>query len=305
MPSVVTRFCRWAVLSLYAATLLLLAAIGFGISPSDANRLSAFVRSVDRSRANPEFRQVGNEYVRTGSAAMQTAVLGIPARIVIHTLRRIPGLPERLAATDRLALHYEHFSQGPLSAYLHLAAQQGVQTTTGMIQTMWSGPAISDDDIRTFLQSFDVWPAVVTDHGALASTRKLLADMGTTPTFSIIRPIDQLVRPYIDAMATEKGWPTEIERLTVAQQHAILDQLDNTIRQADFELWRTKQVNDFLNGIWGQTFGRSYGSFARGVLTARRVCQVGCLAALAMGIVLWRRRRTAPVTPPHPRPAQA
>lgn len=268
-----------------AAVVMILAAAGLGISSGDASRLEGFVTTVDASRANPEFRQVGERYILAGSNALQARFFGVRAGRALYTLRRIPGLPQRLAANDHLALHYQHFGEGPLSAYLHLTAQQGVKDATGMLMELTKRPSISDEDARAFLRSFDVWPAVVTDAGAVASVRKLIADVNPAAGFAIRGPVDRALGTYLREIARARGFPLEPAEMAPDQQESVLAALDDHVKQADKELWRTKQVNDFLNGVWGQTFGRSYAAFARAVIWARLIGLVEIPAL--MGLAAW------------------
>jgi len=46
--------------------------------------------------------------------------------------------------------------------------------------------------------------------------------------------------------------------MTIDQQQAVLERLDDYVRVHDAELWRTKQVSDFCGGIWAQVFGPPY-----------------------------------------------
>ena len=47
--------------------------------------------------------------------------------------------------------------------------------------------------------------------------------------------------------------------MSFVQQVAVLERLDDRVRLADPELWRTKQLSDFCAGIWAQVFGPEYG----------------------------------------------
>jgi len=286
------RLWRWAGYGLLAAVLMVLAAAGVGISGNDAERLRGFVRTVDGFRANPEFRQVGVRYIHAGSGALQAGVFGVPAGRVLHTLRRLPGLPPRLAANDHLALHYQHFSEGPLSAYLHLTRQQGVWDTTGMLMELAKRPAMGDEDARGFLRSFDVWPAVVTDQGAVASVRKLMADVEAERGFVFRKPVDEMLEAHIRAIAQTKDWPLEPRLMTPSQQEAVLEELDAHVKRTSLELWRTKQVNDFLNGMWGQTFGRSYARAAQWAVWLRLAGRVEIpLLVVGLAVRTWVVRR--------------
>ncbi|MEZ0265164.1 MAG: hypothetical protein ACAI43_10590, partial [Phycisphaerae bacterium] len=74
-------------------------------------------------------------------------------------------------------------------------------------------------------------------------------------------------------------------------------------------LWRVKQVNDWLNGMWAQVYGSVYASVIGPTLVIRDACQVlGPLMLLSwVGFVMLKRRagedEPAPAAAPEPLPA--
>src|SRR5579871_2675243 len=93
------------------------------LSAHDETALRSFSEAVDRWQVNPEFRAVAMDYSIRGSAAMRTSFLWMPAKRVIIALRSIPMIPKRYAVNPTSRQHYEDFSRGPLSAYLHLCSE--------------------------------------------------------------------------------------------------------------------------------------------------------------------------------------
>jgi hypothetical protein len=80
--------------------------------------------------------------------------------------------------------------------------------------------------------------------------------------------------------------------MTPAQQKAVWAKLDDRIRDTNYELWRVKQVNDWLNGLWAQVYGSVYASVIGPTLQIRDACQVlGPLMLLTwVGFTLLKRR---------------
>ena len=50
--------------------------------------------------------------------------------------------------------------------------------------------------------------------------------------------------------------------------------LDDDLRRANFELWRTKQVSDFLAGIWAQGYGQVYESAINYLLLSQQIARI-------------------------------
>src|SRR5262245_5408346 len=98
--------------------------VGFGIDSDDAHRFNDFCNGVDRWQVGPDFRNVAYEYVRLSHAAMNATPCGVHSTAVIMGLRSIPGLGPEYAVSPTSQAHYDDFTRGELSAYLHLCGEQ-------------------------------------------------------------------------------------------------------------------------------------------------------------------------------------
>jgi hypothetical protein len=187
--------------------------------------------------------------------------------------------------------HYSNFTRGPLSAYLHLCGEQGLEDVLGDIEWMGRTANLTDDDIRVFLGNFRIDPPAVRDAGAVRSVRSLLADIEAARPLAVRTTTPALLLPAIRAIAAREGMPTELGEMALEQQMAILEQLDEHLRRTDAELWRTKQVNDFLNGVWAQSFGLTYNWLVVPILWTRNICRIAVAVLLAAGVIRWVARR--------------
>jgi hypothetical protein len=280
---------------LLALTILIAFAIGFGTPAADAEKMRLFSDAVDRWQRNPEFRKVQVEYVEMGSAAMRTRVCGVEATKGIMWLRSLPGLPEHLRVNDTSFAHYTNFTRGPLSAYMHLTSEQGLADTLKMLKDLGSIPNPTDADVVAFLKQYKLHNPVASDAGAVQSVRDLLADVDPARPLAIQTEAPGKLYSHISAMAAEMGFPPKIEEMTPAQQQEIWATLDERVRERDYELWRTKQVNDWLNGVWAQVYGTMYGGLINPMLTLREVARVAAPVMLMawIGVAAYRRRRSA------------
>jgi hypothetical protein len=261
-------------------------AIGFGMTPSDARRVRAFGDAVRSWQHDPDYRAVATQYVTLGVDAMQSRVCGLSAGRLIMAFRSLPGLPDYLAVSDTSAAHYKAFSEGDLSAYLHLSSEQGAADGIAMIEQLGRPKDLTDADLVAFLAGFK-WPVpTVTDAGAVAGVRRLLADVDVSA-----KPF--LVRGDVSTSLLS-GVEGNLATMTRAQQAAAFAQFDAHIRATDPELWRSKQVSDFLAGIWAQGYGQIYldgiNAFSRIQQAARVAFVVGLLIAV---VPMVRRRRVA------------
>src|SRR5204863_2794258 len=127
---------RWMIRAALAAALVISIALGFGMSGKELARLDAFNDAVHRWQVNPNYRAVQREYVRLGSAAMQGRWWGVPAGSVVMAFRSIPGLSQTLAANPGSESHYKDFTGGPLSAYLHLTGEQGLEMGEDLVEQL-------------------------------------------------------------------------------------------------------------------------------------------------------------------------
>ena len=288
------RFTVLRRLAFYLALALLLLSLigGFGSFPGDAAQVAAFRHAVDRWQHNPDFRAVAIEYSILSNRAMRTRVALLrPGRILMF-LRSVPYLPPELAVNPTSALHYENFTRGPLSAYLHLCSEQGLEDFAPVIDALAKKENPTDDDIRQFLRSFNLpWPTA-TDAGAVQSVRAMLHDIGPQP-LTIRSRIAAPLQPHVRALAHRLAIPDDPKSMTPAQQLLILNALDAEVKAADPALWRTKQASDLLSGIWAQGYGQIYARAIDGVNTAQlllRLLSLLLLAALTLPPILRRQR---------------
>jgi hypothetical protein len=268
--------CAITLFVLAALLMLLAGAIGFGVSSRDQARVTAFADAVRRWQVQPDFRAVQREYVSLGVDAMRARLCGLSGESIVMGFRSLPGLPESLSVKDSSAAHYRAFAAGEMPAYLHLSSEQDVINGLRMIEGLGQRKPLSDESIIKFLSDFKLPVPVVTDAGAVASVRSLVADAQPSMPF-VVR------EHFIDALG-----PRCISA-------ASMTVLDDSIRRNNRELWRTKQVSDFLSGIWAQGYGVIYLNaiqwFWR-IQTIARITCIGLLAAMAVWVI--RRSRTAP-----------
>jgi len=291
----VGRKRRAVAVGLLILVVALSAALGFGMGPGDAAHVRAFRDAVQRWQVNPDYRLVSAEYVTLGVEAMQARVCGLSAGTLVMGFRSIPKLPEHLAVNDTSAAHYEAFSRGEVSAYLHLAGEQGFAEAVDLFERLARRPPVTDEDIVAFLAGFKLPVPTVTDAGAVAGVRRLLADVGTAPL--IVR--GETATPLRTHVAGNLG------TMTRAEQAAAFAQLDANVRSIDVELWRAKQVNDFLAGIWAQGYGQIYLDGINAFFRLQRAARVICMLTLAAGmwlIVRERFRRTTSAPSPDASP---
>ena len=69
--------------------------------------------------------------------------------------------------------------------------------------------------------------------------------------------------------------------------------LDPFLRRTDPQLWRTKQVNDLLAGIWAQGYGQIYRQGIHWLFRLEHIARVlfATLLVIATGASLYWRRR--------------
>jgi hypothetical protein len=265
-------------------TLIVSAALGFGISGNDVRRLNAFGDAVRRWQHDPDFRVVQREYVALGVEAMRGRWLAVPAERVVLGFRSLPGLPLYLAVNNSSAAHYRAFSTGEMSAYLHLTSEQGVAAALEMLEDLGRRETVSDAEIVAFLSGFKLPVPVVTDAGAIASVRRLLKDTQYPPRpFTVRADVATQLRRHVD---------TNVDGLSRVEQAAAFKTFDARIRAADLELWRTKQVSDFLGGIWAQGYGPIYLDGIEWLMRIRTAARMVLIVTLWLaGWLLLRSRR--------------
>ncbi len=248
------RLGRWAFIAAFVACLLL----DWSLSNRDVAAIRNFNEGVDRWQTNPEFRAVAIDYCNRGSEAMSIHPAMVPAARVIMAIRSIPGLPKEFAINPTLELHYRNFTRGPLCAYLHLCSEQDLPDYVPLVEALGRKTEATAADERAFLDDFKMDFGVTKDAGALQSVSSLIHDAGASRRFSIRQNIPELLKPHIAALAGELHVPPNPADMTIDQQQAVLERLDDYVRVHDGELWRTKQVSDFCGGIWAQVFGPPY-----------------------------------------------
>lgn len=281
------RNARWLGLAGLTLVCAVAGALGFGMSPSDARRVRAFGDAVRSWQCDPDYRVVTTQYVTLGVDAMQSRLCGIPAGTLVMSFRSLPGLPAHLAVSDTSAAHYKAFSQGELSAYLHLSSEQGVADGIAMVELLGGRKDLTDADIVAFLASFKLPVPTVTDAGAVQGVRRLLADVDASKPF--------LVRGDVSTSLLS-GVKGNMATMTRAQEAAAFARFDSHMRATDPELWRSKQVSDFLAGIWAQGYGQIYLDGINGFFRVQQVTRVLFGVLMLIWIALLVRRRLTPTT---------
>jgi hypothetical protein len=284
---------RWSGRVALAGVILCVLALGFGTPGADAERLRGFAAAVERWQHNPDFRAVQVEYVEMGSAAMRTRVCFVDSTSGIMNLRSLPGLPEHLRVNDTSFAHYTNFTAGPLSAYMHLTAEQGLSETLKMLQYLGNKPDLSDEDVRGFLRGYKLHYPVASDTGAVESVKRLINDVDAGRAFEVSEGVAERMKPHIATVAVALGQPGDVRQMTPPAQLEVWRRLDDHVLKADYELWRTKQVNDWLNGVWAQVYGTMYSGLITPTLRVREVSRVlGPMLVLAwVAVAVWKRRR--------------
>jgi hypothetical protein len=293
----------WTARILLSLVIFFALMVGFGTSGSDVEKMRLFADAVEKWQHNPDFRQVQVEYVEMGSEAMRSKLGFVNSKTVIMWLRSLPGLPPDWKVNDTSLAHYTDFTLGPLSAYMHLTAEQGLTDTLKVLNYLGNKEALTDDDIRRFLGDYKLYSPVVSDAGAVESVRSLLNDIDAGRKFEIDTNVSDKITPHIAAIATRLGYPAQVTAMNVHQQRDVWQLLDNQIRETDYELWRTKQANDWLNGVWSQVYGSMYSAVIRPTLAIRDICRVaGPVMLMAwVGLGLWKRRKVSEAPSPLPR----
>lgn len=271
------------------------AVLGFGLMPGDEAAFRTFDEAVLRWQRNPEFRSVAMEYCVLGSRAMRTHPLGIATRRAIMGLRSLPLLPKKYAVNPTSRSHYEDFTRGPLSAYLHLSSEQDISQYVGMFESVGARTNARAADLHALLDSFHMDFPVAKDTGAVQSVAVLLADADAARPFSIRQNVGPRLLPAIASVARELGFPTATDEMDAAQQQAVFERLDDYVRRHDPELWRAKQLNDFCGGVWAQVYGPPYRSVIAPFVAIDDACRLGVVALLLLGVMMLlraSRRRT-------------
>jgi hypothetical protein len=274
--------CRIGV-PLLVVTGLLSGGLGLTMGRADTARLRAFSDAVRRWQGDPDFRQVQQEYVTLGADAMRARLCGISAEHYVMAFRSLPGLPDSLAVSETSAAHYRAFSAGPLSAYLHLADEQGVAAGVAMVEELGRRQTFTDADARSFLRGFKLPLATVMDDGAVASVRRLVREtMPTTQPFAVREVIVPAILRHVGR---------DVKSMARGEQVRVMSSLDEEIRHADMGLWRAKQVSDFLAGIWAQAYGQVYETAIGYLLFSQQIARFVFVAIVLLLTLVWIRHR--------------
>ncbi len=261
---------------------------GYGLDADDARRLSEFSAGVERWQSGPDFRNVCHDYVRLSHAAMNATPWGMRATTLVMAIRSVPGLPPEYAVSETSQAHYDNFTRGELSAYLHLCGEQTMDWVVRDLHRV-AAHGSTDADVEAFLRSWKMNRPVATDAVAVAGVKRLIAEIDAGRPMEPRTHVQADLRAAAAALATRLGYPAVIERLTRDQQRDVFARLDADVREHNVELWRLKQVSDLCSGIWAQTFGRDYTMVITPALAARRICQFAGSVG-AVGLILMTRK---------------
>lgn len=285
------RLGRWAFTSAFVVCLLL----DLSLSNRDVASIRSFNEGVGRWQTNPEFRAVAIDYSIRGSQAMSIHPAMLPAARVIMAIRSLPGIPKEFAANPTSELHYRNFTRGPLCGYLHLCSEQDLPDYVPLVEALGKKQQETADDERAFLDAFKMDFGVTKDAGALQSVASLVRDSDASRPFTIRQNIPDLLAPHIAAIATELHVPPTPADMTIDQQQAVLERLDDYVRVHDHELWRTKQVSDFCGGIWAQVFGPPYMILLRPALKVHAASEDVLMIMIVLLMAYVLRGAKAPV----------
>jgi hypothetical protein len=281
----------WRAVLFAAITICLICT--FALSGSDASAYRHFGAASDRWQVNPEFRSACVDYSVYGSECIRTHICLVSAQQILLTLRSIPGLPKEYAIDANSRQHYQDFSQGPLSAYLHLCSEQDVKDMAGMFAAAGGKSPPDDADLLGVLNGFHMDFPVVTDIGARRSVADLLRDTDAGRGFTIQEDIGPRLLEPIAHIAGELHLPTDPAQMTADQQQAVFERLDSYVHASDPELWRTKQVNDFCNGVWAQVYGPAYKGVTTPILRVQRASEMALILLISLGAILAMKRKPA------------
>ncbi len=265
---------------------------GYGLSKRDLAILNHFSESVVDWQSHADYRRIGFAYIHESYACMTAHIAGCTATEALMTMRSIPGLPEKLAVNPTSQKHYVDFSRGELSAYLHLCGEQGpgIANVLPMMQSLASRPARSDEEITGFLSTFRLAASIETrSPEAITGVRSLLEDTHAAEGFTSTEPTELAVLPYIKAIAQSRGWPENPDDMSADQQLVIMKELDGYVHDVDRPVWRTKQVTDFLNGVWGECYGQMYRNYAIADLMRAHAIGQWTTWVLLTGVMVWLR----------------
>jgi len=295
-PAPAVKWCRPKLVFIGLIVLLLVGMI-FGISPDDEAAMRTFQIAAVRWQHNPEFRALVVEYCIFADSALRARPFLIPGQKLVMTARSLPFAPHRYAVNPTSRKHYSKFSSGPLVAYLFLSGEQSVDQFVGILESVSRKPQPTQDDLVQFLQAFHMEYPVCQDAGARQSVATLIRDTRSQQPFTVRKDVGSLLLPHVRALAAELEFPPEPEQMTPEQQITLLLRLDDYVKQHDYELWRTKQLNDFAGGVWAQVYAPHYHLIIGPALAVRQVGTCGLILMLLWAL-LRRPRHIAVVEKP-------
>ena len=158
----------------------------------------------------------------------------------------------------------------------------------GAIQSLMAVLRDTDPSCRTSFSSKVLRSAAVASMTDRGPALRVLADN----RFKWRKPHANVdLRAHASALAKDLKLPEVVDDMTPEQQAVVLDRLDGYVKARDPELWRAKQVSDFLGGIWAQAYGPPYGlilnPFVTAVTTSRYL-----FVLLLVGLLLNEYRRS-------------
>jgi hypothetical protein len=189
-------------------------------------------------------------------------------------MRSVPFLPASLDTNPGSQHHYDEFAAGDLRAYFRLSEEQGTSWVIDSLRQLAGRAPLSDSDLREFLLQFKTDEPVIINQGAINSLRKLINDIQPQTLPADTGDVVGHLRSAASDLASSRGMPTDMTHLTPAQQAVLFSELDGWVKQHDPDFWRVKQVNDFLNGLWAQSFGQTYARYGRPIVALWWVCRL-------------------------------
>ncbi len=282
--------------------LLVFLVMTFGISPDDEASMRTFDEAGPRWQHDPEYRSLAVEYCILADRALRAKPFLVSGPTLVLTARSLPFAPHRYAVNASSQRHYSRFSGGPLVAYLFFCGEQSVDQFVGILEEIGHTRQPGDADLLRFLEAFHMEYPVCTDAGARQSVATLVRDTRSDEHFRIRKDVGDLLRVHARALARQLAFPQEPDQMSPDQQLAVLLRLDDYVKQHDYQLWRTKQLNDFCCGIWAQVYAPHYHVIIGPVLAIRPVGTWG-LVVMLLWTTLHRSRRNRVADPERDGPA--
>ncbi|MEM6552412.1 MAG: hypothetical protein AAF750_09850 [Planctomycetota bacterium] len=252
--------------SIYAAQRLL--------NNLDAKKLAAFAREVDQEwfSGDRDFRELNLLYAQRASAAARVEPFGKPLVNTMEAIRTHPLVVERFPDftwDQASADHYHTFAKGPLHSYFlrnqEIAGdwytdRRGI-ITEPLLQRGWNAEPPRFADLEMLLpdnmkQRPGIEQAITGQVARLYTDIKPPAEEATYASAVAMAETDYMqvvreVRLAAQRYAEKLGYGSDLNRLTIAEQDAVLLGLDTYVHEQDAELWRRKQLADFCLAMIG------------------------------------------------------